>query len=77
MGIKIHATKYSWHNMSYIETCTVVIDILHIHDIGRIGVLVDGIHYLEPQKHPLRCHKGTRNSALLRSDTLIIAVFLC
>ena len=34
-------------NMSYIETCTIVIDILHIF---RNGVLVDGLHYLEPQK---------------------------
>ena len=62
-------------NMSYIETCTIVIDILHI---GRTGVLVDGLHYLQPQKkHPLRRHKGTCNSTPLPSDTLIIAVFLC
>ena len=31
--------------------------------IGMTGVLVDGIHYLEPQKyHPSHHHKGTCNS---------------
>ena len=34
--------------MSYINTCMVVIDMFYI---GMTEVLVDGIHYLEPQKN--------------------------
>ena len=49
-------------NMSYIETCSIVIDTFYI---GRNWALTDDIHYLEPQKHPLRRNKGTCNSAPL------------
>ena len=47
-------------SMVYTDTCTIVIDILNI---GRTGVLVDGIHSLEPQQNRLLCrHKGACNS---------------
>ena len=35
-------------SMAYTDTCTIVIDIFNI---GRTGVLVDGIHSLEPQQN--------------------------
>ena len=41
-------------NMSYIGTCTIVIDIFYI---GSTVVSVDGIQYLKPQNNrPLRRH---------------------
>ena len=36
-------------NMSLIDTCTILIEMLYI---GRNGVLLEGIHYLEPQQTP-------------------------
>ena len=65
MGIQIHATKFNDTNMPHIDTCTIVIDISYI---GRTGVLIDAIHYLEQPKKRLlllRRHKGTCNSVPL------------
>ena len=43
-------------NMWYIDTCTIVIGIFYI---GWNVVLVDGRHYLEPQKMLFHNHMGT------------------
>ena len=50
-------------NMWYIDTCAIMIDIFYI---GRPGVLVNGIHRLEPQQNRLlHRHKDACNSAPL------------
>ena len=69
-------------NMLYIDTCKIII---HEFYIGRTGILVNGIHYLEPQKtsFPLQYgHVQLHATSLFgwgwwdNCDTLIIMVFL-
>ena len=64
IGSHQHRNPIKWwchrENMLCIDTCIIVIAIFYI------GVLVNGIHYLEPQNNcPLHHHKGMCNFAPL------------